>query len=171
MKPLILFVCMGNIHRSAVAERSLRKALVEAGLEEMYEVVSRGIMGFGTAPPPEGKNLRDYPDQYACNVEILKELELSLDDHIATPIDEEIVRRASTVIAMDINVFVKDPNALCRHFQDYLPKIHLFLELIGETSGVEDCGDHKDQDTHVRAVRTIHDTIVENVDTVLAWVK
>lgn len=49
----VLFVCMGNICRSPMAEGVFRKALSEAGRTESFRVDSAGTHGFHTGHPPD----------------------------------------------------------------------------------------------------------------------
>ncbi len=48
----ILFVCMGNICRSPMAEGAFRQAVHEAGLDDQFIIDSAGTIGFhaGSAP-------------------------------------------------------------------------------------------------------------------------
>jgi len=46
MKKKILFVCLGNICRSPMAEGVMLKLIKDAGLEDQYEIDSAGIMGY-----------------------------------------------------------------------------------------------------------------------------
>ena len=43
MKKLIVFVCNGNIHRSAVAEAYLKRLTEEKRIDDHLIVVSRGL--------------------------------------------------------------------------------------------------------------------------------
>jgi len=53
MKPLrVLFVCLGNICRSPMAEGVFRHLVKEAGLEGRFEIDSAGIGGWHVGEPP-----------------------------------------------------------------------------------------------------------------------
>lgn len=49
----VLFVCMGNICRSPMAEGMFRKAVREAGLESHVEVDSAGTHAYHVGSPPD----------------------------------------------------------------------------------------------------------------------
>jgi protein-tyrosine phosphatase len=49
----ILFVCMGNICRSPMAEGVMRSLAQEAGLEDVLELDSAGTRGFHIGEPPD----------------------------------------------------------------------------------------------------------------------
>ena len=51
-KPAILFVCLGNICRSPLAEAAFRKAADEAGLEAEADSAGTGAYHIGAAPDP-----------------------------------------------------------------------------------------------------------------------
>ncbi|OYW36799.1 MAG: phosphotyrosine protein phosphatase, partial [Hydrogenophilales bacterium 12-61-10] len=53
----VLFVCMGNICRSPMAEGMFRKAIREAGLEQQVEADSAGTHAYhvGDAPDPRAQ--------------------------------------------------------------------------------------------------------------------
>ena len=56
-KTRILFVCMGNICRSPVAEGLFRSQIAEAGLESRYECDSAGTHGYHTGKPPDPRSI------------------------------------------------------------------------------------------------------------------
>jgi len=49
----VLFVCMGNICRSPMAEGLFRKAVREAGLEDLVEIDSAGTHAYHVGSPPD----------------------------------------------------------------------------------------------------------------------
>jgi protein-tyrosine phosphatase len=49
----VLFVCMGNICRSPIAEGVFRRHVVDAGLEHAFKIDSAGTIGFHTGSPPD----------------------------------------------------------------------------------------------------------------------
>ncbi|MFN3751749.1 MAG: low molecular weight protein-tyrosine-phosphatase [Thiobacillus sp.] len=49
----VLFVCMGNICRSPMAEGLFRKAVREAGLEGLVEIDSAGTHAYHVGSPPD----------------------------------------------------------------------------------------------------------------------
>lgn len=54
-KPAVLFVCLGNICRSPLAEAAFRKAAAEAGLE--VEVDSAGTAAYHIGDPPDPRSI------------------------------------------------------------------------------------------------------------------
>ena len=55
-KPSILFVCLGNICRSPLAEGVLRHLLAEKGLGDDYHVASGGTGGWHAGEPPDRRS-------------------------------------------------------------------------------------------------------------------
>ncbi len=51
-KPVILFVCLGNICRSPLAEAAFRKAAAEAGLEADTDSAGTAAYHVGSSPDP-----------------------------------------------------------------------------------------------------------------------
>ena len=52
----ILFVCMGNICRSPLAESIFRHLLAERGVEDLFEVDSAGTSGYHAGDPPDPRS-------------------------------------------------------------------------------------------------------------------
>ena len=55
LKTKVLFVCLGNICRSPMAEGTFRKAVEEAGLSDQFEIDSAGTSGWHIGEPPDGR--------------------------------------------------------------------------------------------------------------------
>lgn len=53
----VLFVCLGNICRSPLAEGVFRAVVREAGLEDRFEVDSAGTSNYHTGEPPDPRTL------------------------------------------------------------------------------------------------------------------
>lgn len=49
----VLFVCMGNICRSPMAEGAFRRAAEAAGLEDGFNIDSAGTIGYHAGSPPD----------------------------------------------------------------------------------------------------------------------
>lgn len=58
MRVRVLFVCLGNICRSPLAEAVFRRLAREAGLEQAFVVDSAGTGGFHVGEPPDPMTLR-----------------------------------------------------------------------------------------------------------------
>jgi protein-tyrosine-phosphatase len=90
-----VFVCYGNIMRSAMAEFLMRQALNEAGLEppnakpEQVRIVSAGLHASA------GREGHPWAQQAAAD------LGVSLANHRAKPLTREMVEQADCVLAMD----------------------------------------------------------------------
>lgn len=164
----VLFVCMGNIHRSVIAEVHLRRLLAESGITDI-EVFSRGIQGSAGTPPPKGLNLRDYPLQWKASSQALIDWQIDMTDHVAQPVTLDAVRSADLVIAMDELVLATHSDSLQNQFPELVGKMHLFDELSGGTEGVEDVGASTIVHEHVRVVDRICQTLDKHVQTLLEW--
>lgn len=53
----ILFVCMGNICRSPLAESVFRHLVRERGMEERFEIDSAGTSGYHAGDPPDPRSV------------------------------------------------------------------------------------------------------------------
>lgn len=49
----VLFICLGNICRSPLAEALFRKAVVDEGLESRFRIDSAGTSGYHDGDPPD----------------------------------------------------------------------------------------------------------------------
>lgn len=52
----VLFVCLGNICRSPLAEAIFRQKVSERGLDERFEIDSAGTGGWHTGAPPDARS-------------------------------------------------------------------------------------------------------------------
>jgi protein-tyrosine phosphatase len=52
-KVAVLFVCLGNICRSPLAEGAFRRAAADAGLAERFRVDSAGVSDYNAGEPPD----------------------------------------------------------------------------------------------------------------------
>ncbi len=57
--PSLLFVCLGNICRSPLAEGVMRDILKKEGLDEKVKVDSAGILGFHAGEKPDPRTLQN----------------------------------------------------------------------------------------------------------------
>lgn len=55
--PAILFVCMGNICRSPMAEGVFRHLAAEAGIADGVTIDSAGTIGYHEGDPPDGRGM------------------------------------------------------------------------------------------------------------------
>jgi protein-tyrosine phosphatase len=85
----VLFVCLGNICRSPLAEAVFRQQVRERGVEDLLEIDSAGTSGYHAGSPPDSRSARVAK---ARGVEITGvSRQLARDD----------LRRFDYVIAMD----------------------------------------------------------------------
>jgi protein-tyrosine-phosphatase len=86
-----LFVCFGNIMRSAMAEFLMRRALQEMSPEEAHRitVMSAGLHALA------GREAHPWAQHAAA------ELGISLAEHRAKPLTRELVEQADCIFAMD----------------------------------------------------------------------
>jgi protein-tyrosine-phosphatase len=84
-----VFVCFGNIMRSAMAEFLMRQASSNAGLQEQIYIASAGMHAL---PGREA---------HAWAQEASAELGISLAEHRAKPLTREMVEQADCIFAMD----------------------------------------------------------------------
>jgi protein-tyrosine-phosphatase len=86
-----LFVCFGNIMRSAMAEFLMRQTLAEAGAmgPDQVRIMSAGVHAIA------GREAHEWAQQAAA------ELGVSLTQHRAKPVDRELIEAADCVLAMD----------------------------------------------------------------------
>jgi protein-tyrosine-phosphatase len=84
-----IFVCFGNIMRSAMAEFLMRQALREAGLETQVRIVSAGLH----ASP--GREAHPWAQEASAD------LGVALAEHRAKPLTQEMVNEADCIFAMD----------------------------------------------------------------------
>jgi len=85
----LLFVCFGNIMRSAMAEFLMRQALMGAGVQEQVRIVSAGLH----ASP--GREAHPWAQQASA------ELGISLVEHRAKLLTPKMVEQADCILAMD----------------------------------------------------------------------
>ncbi|MCG0239883.1 MAG: low molecular weight phosphotyrosine protein phosphatase [Firmicutes bacterium] len=94
-KPVrVLFVCLGNICRSPMAEAVFRHLVREAGLEERFEIDSAGLGGWHVGEPPHpgtrAKLEEKGIDQTGLRARQVRREELGTWDYIIA-MDEENV--------------------------------------------------------------------------------
>ncbi len=86
----VLFVCMGNICRSPMAEAVFRHLVIEAGLADQFEIDSAGTLGFhaGSRPHPGTQK-------------VLRERGVPLGDHCAREVLASDLDDYDYVLVMD----------------------------------------------------------------------
>jgi len=84
-----VFVCHGNIMRSAMAEFLMRQALLQMGLEQQVHVASAGLHACA------GREAHIWAREASAD------LGISLAEHRAKPLTGEMVKGADCILAMD----------------------------------------------------------------------
>lgn len=84
-----IFVCHGNIMRSAMAEFFMRQTLHEIGLEQEVQVMSAGLHACA------GREAHIWAQEASAD------LGISLAEHRAKPLTQKMVDEANCILAMD----------------------------------------------------------------------
>jgi protein-tyrosine phosphatase len=167
-KKTIVFVCMGNIHRSALAEQIFKELLKEKGLSDQFEVVSRGIKGSAGTQPTTHKNITKY-EEWKASRPSLEELNIDITKHEAKSIDEDIAGKADVIIAFDRVILESDPASLLKQFPRFHGKIHLLSELEGKMDDIPDCKGKEDPEFHRVVTKRIHDILTNYWEELISW--
>lgn len=85
-----VFVCFGNIMRSAMAESLMRQAVKNAGLEAQVQIASAGLHASA------GREAHSWAQEASA------ELGISLAEHQAKQLTREMVEQADCILAMDL---------------------------------------------------------------------
>lgn len=119
----VLFVCLGNICRSPMAEAIFKKQVEEAGLTDQIEVDSAATSSWESGNPP-----------HQGTKKILKENGIGVEGLFSTQIQTQDFLDNDYLFAMDQSNF----NNLVKMAPDTTEKkIHLFLEKVPETGYTE----------------------------------
>jgi len=113
-KTSVLFVCLGNICRSPLAEGVFRHLAEARGLGDAFQVDSGGTGAWHVGEPPDRRS-----------VEVARHRGISLNGR-ARKVQPEDLRRFAWIIAMD-RENLEDLQALAAA-HDVTPRIHLLRE-------------------------------------------
>jgi len=86
----VLFVCLGNICRSPLAEGAFARLIAEAGLGDRFTSDSAGVGGWHEGEPPDGRS-----------VEVARRNGVDINRQRARKLRREDLRRFDVVMAMD----------------------------------------------------------------------
>ncbi|AKP04014.1 low molecular weight protein-tyrosine-phosphatase [Companilactobacillus pabuli] len=126
----IIFVCLGNICRSPMAEMMMKHLIEEKNLSDQITVASRSTSTYeiGNSPHPGA-------------IAELKNKKIPIIDHHAQQITRQDFDEADVIIGMDQQNIVNLQNMAPSVDKD---KIHLAYEALGQTKVIEDPWyDHK----------------------------
>lgn len=120
----ILFVCLGNICRSPMAEFVMKKIISDRGLSEKFIISSAA-----TSAEEQGNGIH-----YGTK-RVLKEKEIPFTQHYARKLTKEDYKKYDYIIGMDKNN-IRDMTAFFGGDPD--KKIHLLLSFAGVDRDVAD---------------------------------
>lgn len=166
---LIIFVCNGNIYRSVIAQKVLEKLITEKDLSNQYQVDSFGLQGARGTAFPKHNTLMEYHEEWEAAAPILQEFGIDMSGHKFQLANEEIIKKASVVIAMDNKSLQELPNSLVNQFPKYIDKIHLFTELTEGHEQIADPFGITDRAIHEKVIKDIYNTLKDQVSQLLAW--
>jgi protein-tyrosine phosphatase len=86
----VLFVCLGNICRSPLAEGVFRSIVIDAGLEDRFEIDSAGTGAWHVGNPPDPRS-----------IEIAAQHNIDISPQRARQVSAGDFRRFETIVAMD----------------------------------------------------------------------
>lgn len=156
----ILFVCIGNCHRSPIAEVIANAILRERGLAGEYEAFSRGTHA-------GGGGLSTRPRDWESAKPVLAELGVieEASRHVPRRVSDEDLAGASVVVAMDYGVW----QGLVADSAADVSRVRCFTELSdGRRASVNDpIGGTEDefQTTYEYVNRTLRDHLA----TLIQW--
>ncbi|MFP7478216.1 low molecular weight protein-tyrosine-phosphatase [Terribacillus saccharophilus] len=116
----VLFISLGNICRSPMAEAIFRKHIAEAGISEFITVDSAGIGRWH-----EGKEM--HPSAR----ELLGQKGIAMDNHLAKQVQKECLEAYDYIIVMD-HLNMQDLSAIA---PAYSSRYQLFSDFIPERAG------------------------------------
>lgn len=88
----VLFVCLGNICRSPMAEFILKDMVHKKGLEDQFTISSRATSGY---------NEMHKESMYIDALEILKEMHIPVTDHVSKQLKKEDYQKYDYILGMD----------------------------------------------------------------------
>lgn len=140
MKKTILFVCMGNILRSTLAEELLNRKLKMAGLQKNFEAISRAVQGSNIIKPrqkpPAHKCIADYPKIWKIQKSLLKKLGVNLSNHFSQPLNTNDLFNSSLIVILDRQAH----RLICDNYSSQIKNIVLME--------IEDVGDIYKEKSH-----------------------
>jgi len=169
MKKSIIFICNGNIERSAIAAQCLNILLKKKRLTTKYRADSFGLQGTKNTPKPLYKKLSQYPKEYKAAYPTLKKLKIDINEHNYKKITLSAINSAATIIAMDKKVYASANNSLLKQFPFAKKKFHIFSEITIKHKNVKDPHGSGSYKTHEQVIKQIQEAINKNYKKILRW--
>jgi protein-tyrosine phosphatase len=151
----VLFVCLGNICRSPLAEGVFRHLITQAGLEERFEIDSAGTSSYHVGDPP---------DERTSAVALKRGITLA---HAARQITATDLCSFDYVIVMDTQNLanVQKLAAKC----DATTEVHLLREFDSKSDGDRDVPDPYYGGP--RGFEAVHDIVERSCQRLLAHIR
>lgn len=112
----LLFVCMGNICRSPLAEGAFRHVAGAAGLADQFEIDSAGTIGYHAGNPPDERSIA-----------AAKKLNIDISEQRSRRVTAEDFETFDLILVMDRD---NERDLLARCPEELQEKIQLFLPFI-----------------------------------------
>jgi protein-tyrosine phosphatase len=116
----VLFVCLGNICRSPMAEGLFKKLVKDMGYEECFHIESRGTSNWELGNPP-----------HPGTIKILSRLNISTDYMSSEKIESKDFKEFDYIIGMDHD----NVRYLKNQGKNYIEKIYLLRDVSLKTKG------------------------------------
>jgi len=169
-KKLILFICDGNMHRSALGAYWTTQLLQRYGVTDIC-ADSRGVRGL-TGPRENGTHgPKDKLEKWDVSAPFFRQfgnddLYKAMEAHKSRTVSAKDMKRAALILVPDRIVF----DILVKKFSKQKSKIELYMRLVGVDAEIANCGGSNDQDLHhmvaemiLRVIDVSFDTIVRRV--------
>ncbi len=122
----VLFVCLGNICRSPMAEFVFKQMVTQRGLAEQFEIASAATDGYN-----EACRAGIHPDTRR----LLRAMHVPFSDHFSRRIRPEDYDRTDYILAMD-DANVEDIQAIVGSDKNH--KIHRLLDFTENPRNIKD---------------------------------
>ncbi len=121
----ILFVCIGNICRSPMAEAVFRRMLTKEGLEEKVEIASAGTLAMRKGLPPDNRTIAEAARHG-----------LDLSDYIVRRIDDDDFAYYDVMLAMEQSVLTELRDKRPRYGEEFAKAdLQLFMDFVQNEEG------------------------------------